>query len=266
MKEGQKLWTQDELVLALNLYTKLEFGKMHSRNPAVIELGRLINRTPGSVAFKLVNFASLDPELKKRGIAGAKNSGSLDRHIWNEFKNDWDTKFEESEVALAKLKRTSLDKLYNIDVSDINLAGKEKERLIKTRVNQYRFRQMVLANYNSTCCITGIKQPQLLIASHITEWSKYENNRLNPMNGLCLNALHDRAFDNFLITISAEEYKIIISHELKKQENKNIQKYFLHYEGKKIMLPKKFLPGADFLKIHNDSFYDNLKKKSPLDN
>lgn len=261
MKEGQKLWTRDELVLALNLYTKLEFGKMHSRNLAVVELGRLINRTPGSVAFKLVNFASLDPELKKRGIVGAKNSGNLDHLIWDEFKNDWDTKFEESEQALAKLKHVTIDRLYNIDLADINFTGKEKERLVKIRVNQYRFRQMVLANYNSTCCITGIQQPQLLIASHITGWSKYENNRLNPMNGLCLNSLHDRAFDNFLMTISAKEYKIVISNELKKQENKNIQKYFLQYEGKKIILPKKFMPGSDFLKIHNDAFCRNFENK-----
>ena len=261
MKKGQKLWTINELALTLNLYSKLEFGKMHSRNPAVIDLGRLINRTPGSVAFKLVNFASLDPVLKKRGITGAKNTGSLDRQIWDEFKNNWDTKFEESEQALIKLKHTSLDKLYNIDVSDINVAGKEKVRLIKTRVNQYRFRQMVLANYNNTCCITGLQQPQLLIASHITEWSKFENNRLNPMNGLCLNALHDKAFDNLLITISAENYKIIISTELKKLKTQSTQKYFLQYEGKEIILPKKFIPGNDFLKIHNDSFYSKFENK-----
>ena len=66
MKPGQRLWTRDELILAINLYSKLEFGKMHSRNPQIIELANMINRTPGSVAFKLVNFASLDPSLKKR--------------------------------------------------------------------------------------------------------------------------------------------------------------------------------------------------------
>jgi putative restriction endonuclease len=65
MKEGQRLWTRDELILAINLYSKLPFGKMHSRNPEVINLAKFINRTPGSVAFKLVNFASFDPNLKE---------------------------------------------------------------------------------------------------------------------------------------------------------------------------------------------------------
>lgn len=234
---------------------------MHSRNPVVIDLAKLIERTPGSVAFKLVNFASLDPELKNRGIKGAQHRGGLDEAVWDEFKNNWDTKFEESEQALAKLKHTSLDKLYNIDLTDITITGSEKVRLIKTRVNQYRFRQMVLANYNSTCCITGIQHPRLLVAGHITEWSKYENNRLNPMNGLCLNTLHHNAFDNMLITISTDGYKVIVSNELKKKESRSIHKYFLQYEGKTISLPKKFMPGLDFLKIHNEAFSLNFGNK-----
>ena len=68
MKEGQKLWTRDELILAINLYCKLPFGRLHRLNPQVINLANLIDRTPGSVAYKLVNFASLDPALKARGI------------------------------------------------------------------------------------------------------------------------------------------------------------------------------------------------------
>lgn len=81
MKEGQKLWTRDELILAANLYCKLPFGRLHRLNPDVINLASLIGRTPSSVAFKLVNFASLDPSLKARGIKGASNAGKLDRMI-----------------------------------------------------------------------------------------------------------------------------------------------------------------------------------------
>lgn len=61
---------------------------------------------------------------------------------------------------------------------------------------------------------------ELLIASHIIPWGKDEKNRLNPMNGLLLNALHDKAFENGLITI-AEDYTIKISSSCKK---KNIPK------------------------------------------
>jgi putative restriction endonuclease len=70
MKEGQRLWTRDELILAINLYCKLTFGKMHNRNPQIQELAKLIHRTPGSIAFKLGNFAHFDHALKARGIGG----------------------------------------------------------------------------------------------------------------------------------------------------------------------------------------------------
>jgi putative restriction endonuclease len=255
MKPGQRLWTRDELILAIKLYSKLPFGKMHSRNPEVISLSNFINRTPGSVAFKLVNFASLDPNLKERGIKGASNAGSLDKDIWKEFYNNWDNAFEESEKLLAKTKKVSIEELYATEIANIDEKGIEKQRLVKTRVNQYRFRKLVLSNYNDTCCITGIKQPDLLIASHITSWSKYENNRLNPMNGLCLNALHDKAFDKGLITVIAENYAIKVSTKLqKKGGDKILQDYFLKYDGKQINLPKKFLPSKEFLQIHNEYF------------
>ncbi len=70
MKEGQKLWIRDELILAINLYCKLPFGKMHSRNEDIKQLAELIGRTPSSIALKLGNFASFDPTLKQRGILG----------------------------------------------------------------------------------------------------------------------------------------------------------------------------------------------------
>lgn len=254
MKEGQRLWTREELILAINLYAKIPFGKMHSRNPDVIALATLINRTPGSVAFKLVNFASLDPTLQQRGIKGASNAGKLDKEIWATFYNNWDTAFEQSEKLLAKNKQVSIEKLYEEEIIDVEAKGVEKQRLVKTRLNQYRFRKLVLANYNNTCCITGIQTPELLIASHINSWSAFENNRLNPMNGLCLNALHDKAFDRGLLTISAKDYTVRLSSKLKKKNDKSLTDYFAQYEGKQILLPRKFLPSKEFLKVHNENF------------
>jgi putative restriction endonuclease len=226
---------------------------MDRRNKEVQHLASLIGRTPGAVARRLGNFASLDPVQIARGIKGLRNAGGLAESVWNEFYNNWDQVFEQSEILLAKYKQVEIEKLYEMDWSDVE-KGMNKERVIKARLNQYRFRQLVMTNYNSTCCITGIKQPELLIASHITCWSKFENNRLNPANGLCLNALHDRAFDSGLITISAIDYTIQISAVVKKVESSEVQNYFLNYDGKEITLPKKFLPNSEFLKIHNNYF------------
>lgn len=253
MKSGQKLWTKEELILAINLYCKLPFGKMHKGNVEIINFAKLVDRTPSAVAFKLGNFASFDPTLKARGIKGASNTSKLDKQIWDEFYDNWDSALLHSEEILARKRRTTIEKLNRIDISDLQKEGNEKERIVKVRVNQSIFRTMILATYNYKCCITGIDNSDLLIASHIVPWSNDKKNRLNPMNGLCLNALHDKAFDKGLITIDASSYTIKISPKLKmKLVSESIENNFLKLEGKSISLPDKFLPSREFLKIHND--------------
>ena len=66
----KRLWTREEMILAFNLYLKLPFGKLHTRTPEIQELAQLINRSANSVALRLVNFASCDPQLQARGIKG----------------------------------------------------------------------------------------------------------------------------------------------------------------------------------------------------
>lgn len=156
MKEGQKLWTREELILAINLYCKLPFGRLNNSNPEIIKLANLIGRTASSVAYKLVNFASLDPSLKARGIKGASNASKLDAEIWNEFFNNWDVLPYESEKLLASLQHKTIEQLNPIPESELYREGKTMEQLVKVRVNQSFFRSSILASYNNTCCITGI--------------------------------------------------------------------------------------------------------------
>lgn len=257
MKPGQSLWTREELILAINLYCKLPFGKMHKGNALIIEFAELIGRTPSSIALKLGNFASFDPTLKARGIKGASNASKLDKAIWDEFYSNWNDALLNSESLFAQKKNSTVEKINKIDIENLPQDGKEKERLIKVRVNQSIFRTIVLATYNQQCCITGIQQKDLLIASHIVPWSKDENNRLNPMNGLCLNALHDKAFDSGLIGIRPDDYSIVLSNELKhkNKENALFEANFMAFENKQIILPDKFLPQPEFLDYHFSNIF-----------
>jgi putative restriction endonuclease len=255
MQAGQRLWTKEESILAINLYCKIPFGQMHRSNAQVMELASLINRTPSSIARKLGNFASLDPKLKERGIKGLENISRLDCEVWNEYMHNWDQQFIESEKLLAQKKHTTIEKLNDINLDDLkNIEGKEKQRLVSVRVNQSLFRKIVLSNFNDQCCITGISQKELIIASHILPWSKDKNNRLNPKNGLALNTLHDKAFDCGLLTIT-QDLKIKISPIFHKEAHiRSIQQNFIAFEGKELIEPTKFYPDPEFLRIHNDTF------------
>lgn len=248
MKKGQRLWTREELILALNLYYKTSFGRLHKGNPDVINLSKLINRTPSSVAYKLVNLASLDPSLKKRGIKGARNASKLDKIVWDEFYGNWENALYESEKLKAELEGNLVSEYSEDDGFTIE-KGLERKVIVKQRVNQSFFRNMILASYNETCCITGIKIRELLIAGHIKPWSLDKENRLNPRNGVAINSLHDKAFEVGLISIDTN-FRIKVAKELLTSKDSKVEYYFKKYHDKEMILPSKFLPDEEFLAYH----------------
>ncbi len=248
-------WTREELIIAFNLYCKIPFGKIDQGNPEIISLAKILGRTPGAVSWKLANLASLDPSLKKRNIAGAPHGSKLDVEVWNEFDGDWDRLAFESEKLLAQKMGKQVNDILDIDLLDLPREGKERETFVKVRVNQSFFRKAVLAAYDFKCCITGLGIPELLNASHIIPWSKDEINRVNPRNGLCLNAIHDRAFDRGLLTITPE-FKIKISKSIKRNDlDGALQDFLFRYDGSEIKMPTRFLPDTTFLKYHNKSVF-----------
>lgn len=250
-----KNWSREELILAFNLYCKIPFGKIDHRNPEIISLARILGRTPSSLSWKLANFARLDPSLQKRNIAGASHGSKLDVEIWNEFNNDWEKLAFESEKLLAQKTGRQIEEITDIETFDLPKAGKERENVVKVRVNQSFFRKAVLSAYSFRCCITELAIPEMLNASHIIPWSKDEVNRVNPTNGLCLNVFHDRAFDRGLLTITTD-FKVKVSPVVKKISNDFFAVEFLaKFDGQSIIRPKKFAPNLDFIKYHNEYIY-----------
>ena len=102
MTEARR-WTRKELLVVLNLYEKLRFGQFHSRQPVIIEVSEKMQRTPGSLAMKLSNLASLDPKLQARGIAGLQGASNLDKAVWAEFHENRNAMVPASEEAMREL-------------------------------------------------------------------------------------------------------------------------------------------------------------------
>lgn len=141
---------------------------------------------------------------------------------------------------------------------DITKEGEDKISLTKQRKGQDYFRRMILANYGGRCALTGIDIPQLLLASHIIPWAdkSHKKERLNPCNGICLSALYDKAFDQGLISISPDDYSVVISSVLRENETKEyFDKHFGIMIGKKLALPTDYLPNRDFLAYHRDKVF-----------
>lgn len=263
MAERNSRWSRKELLVAFNLYCQMPFGKMHKSNPEIIRLAGLIGRTPSSVAMKLVNFASLDPAITSTGRAGLGNASVGDQEIWNEFHKDWEQLALESKKALDGLSKggassKSDDEELGGDLIQ-NYEGSTKAVMVEVRIKQAFFRKTVLSSHQNRCCISGVQEPKLLIASHIVPWSEDKQNRLNPRNGLCLSALHDRAFDQCLITVTPD-YRVQVSKKLRSQSaNPMIDSAFIKMQDKKISLPEKFWPGGEFLAWHNRKFEESQR-------
>ncbi len=244
--EIRKPWREDELLLALNLYSKLQFGQLHSRNSKIIRLAEYMGRTPGSVAMKLCNFASIDPELPRKGLSGASN---LDREMWKRFFSDESLIMVSEELMLSVFGKHGIVETVKEELADY--CGSDVERLVQFRAHQSFFKAAVLSNFDEQCCITGISKRELLIASHIIPWDSDIKNRLNPRNGLCLNALYAAAFDNGLITLD-ENLKVLVSSQLPRN---HAHALILDFEGTEIKMPHKYMPSKEFLNYHRNKIF-----------
>jgi putative restriction endonuclease len=250
MAAQNKNWSRQEHILAFNLYCRILFGRIHTHNPEIIELAKVLGRTPGSVSLKLSNFARLDPELQARNIKGMSHGAKGEAEVWQEFENDPEKLAYESERLRAEFTGRKLEEIAEIDERELPKEGLERERMVRTRVNQHFFRTAVLSAYDNKCCVTGLAVPELLVASHIIPWATDAKLRMNPRNGLCLNALHDRAFDRGLMFV-AQDMTIHFREKLIRSEKKSPGlDWLLSYEGKPICMPRKFKPDLILLVKH----------------
>ena len=249
----RNLWTPDEFILVLDLYFKLPFGRLNKNTPEVKKLAQLMGRSDNSVALRLVNYAACDPYIIATGRHGMSSGRKTCQPYWDRFYNDREGLFFEAERIKAKLKNISLES--HLELSESDFVGHERESVIKQRVDQKAFRQMILANYENQCAITGIDIPQLLVASHIKPWAVDVVNRLNPANGICLSPLYDRLFDKGLIGIR-EDYSIELSLELKQNSLKlYYDSHFRWIENKTIKLPVEHVPCPNFIEYHYQNIF-----------
>jgi putative restriction endonuclease len=240
-------WSREEHILAFNLYSDIPFGTIHTGNPKIVELAHLIGRSVGAVSLKLANFSRLDPFLQQRGIKGLSHGAKGEEEVWNEFAKNPEALAYESQRLLAERQGKTVEEIAQIETDDLPPAGKERDAIVRVRVNQSFFRRRVLSAYGFRCCITGLSIRPLLIASHIVPWSVDLDNRLNPRNGLCLNALHDRAFDSGLMWIE-KGFIVRMSDELR--ERNNAASWLMSFDGTRLILPDKFQPDPKFLVRH----------------
>ena len=250
-------WTREQTILAFHFYCQTPFGQLHAKNKKIIELASLIGRTPGALAMKCVNIASIDPAIRESGRAGLSNASSLDKKIWEEFHADWNGLVEQAEALRGSLLHEGEAQQVQLDgeLADVDFTGEARLALVKQRVKQGFFRRAVLSSYGGKCCISGISDARFLVASHIVAWKDDASNRLNPANGLCLSAIHDKAFDNYLFSLT-DDHRIILSQSLRATQDQFLRDLFWKLDDVRIELPERFIPNIALLARHRNSMQE----------
>ena len=213
-KTGTK-WSREETILAFELYCRTPFSKITKNNKDIIELARMLGRTPSSVGLKMANLAHFDPEIKKRNLSGMSHGSRLDKEICEEFANDWEALYLESQKILAEIKDVSLEEMVDIK-QELSLIpkGEYHDAQVKVRLGQYFFRTVVLNSYSNSCCI-----------------------------------------DRGLITLNNNYEIIISSKLKSTYMDENTKQWLMKYDHKRIILPDKFLPDKKFIEYHNEMIF-----------
>lgn len=249
-------WTEKETLIALALHYQIPFGKISSGNLLIQKAARKLNRTTAALVMKMGNLASFDKTLRARNVVGLRHGSKMDAEVWGKYATNY--------ALLAEIYDQIRQQIDSAEpgfvMEDFPATGYNTKREVNERMGQNFFRNAVLSAYNYQCCVTGINVPQLLIASHIKPWAKSDDytEKINPRNGLCLNALHNRAFDQGLITLDGQ-YRIVVSEVLKKDKklDEMSKDWILAFEGKEINLPARSLPAKEFLEYHNDVIFQH---------
>ena len=246
-------WTREETIIAFNVYCKIPFKNSRKTHPMVVKFAKIIGRSPGALNMKIGNLGRHDPDLKSQGITGLEHGAKIEVDVWNEFYGNPEKLAYESERLIAKYLGKSIEETSGITTNDLP-QGKEREVVVRQRVNQSFFRAAVMSSYNFRCCISGVQTPELVEACHIVDWSKNVQNRTNPRNGLCLNPFFHKAYDKLLISITPDFDIVIPDSLIESVDSIDTKTYLSQLNGTKINLPDKFLPQKDFLDRHYQKF------------
>lgn len=134
----------------------------------------------------------------------------------------------------------------SFDPTNITDARERIAQMIANRRGQGAFRKDLLVAYGSRCAITGCTVDQSLEAAHIFAYLGPDTNTVT--NGIVLRADVHTLFDLGLITINAQNMKVVVHEELRSSE-------YWAFHGRELLIPSnsELRPNKTALRMHFDN-------------
>ena len=210
-------------------------------------MARAIGRSPSALAMKLTNIASLDPAITQSLRTGLRNASANDRAMWREMEADWRRFAVETRLALEEVARDWLPTTQSSSTqwrNRLQLPGWGGSGPSKTtaRMGHDFFREAVRSAHTtnaaaSPACLSPRSSSPVTSSPGATTAA----NRANPRNGLLLSALHDKAFDRGILTIT-DDMTVRVSPKYTESTGNYFTSAIVNYEGSPISLPEIVRP------------------------
>lgn len=141
-------WEKEELILALDLYFRLDFGdnrsKINQLNEEVKKLSIILNllpihknrpnkevfRNPNGVYMKLNNFLRFDPNYPGKGL---QRGGKLEEVVWSEYAYNTNYLKQEAKKIIDAVESSLDSTIGNLEEESEFPEGKVLYRLHKLR-------------------------------------------------------------------------------------------------------------------------------------
>jgi putative restriction endonuclease len=241
------VWSDEELIVACYIYNS-DATYSEKIRKALMHLGR----NESSIKYRFGNF-----DFFRKGTGGFGNGGQHAKRIWDEYTGD------PEKMALLAEKIIKTGAVGCQSNSDSELAaitgpmeigdGSYHKYLSKYRDNQDKLRETTLRCSQDRCCVTGINDRSILVASHIKPWSVCAPAEMTDVhNALCLNAFHDRLFDRYRMTVS-ESMEIIYDPKLEESIPDRLYRCMVE-ECTEIKVNESNWPDPKYLEYHNNRF------------
>lgn len=112
-------------------------------------------------------------------------------------------------------------------------------RLARTRLHQARFREAVMQAYGTRCAVCHLGHSRLLDAAHIIPDGEPDGDPVIP-NGLSLCKLHHAAFDQDLIAIRPDDYRVLVAPSVRDEQDGPMLEHGLKgMHGRRLELPRR---------------------------
>jgi len=125
-----KPWGEREYIVALHLYFQHHGESHHDQLDYVQEAARLLGRSPGAIAMRMENFASVDPEITahRRGL---RNLNPLGKRVYEHWQDKHEALQECAEVLMRENRANATPNLFEPNPIQIPRAFQKYELLDK---------------------------------------------------------------------------------------------------------------------------------------